>query len=291
MKHDRAKIIDGRAIAANIHQQTKAAIDKIITSGQKAPMLAIILVGNHPASEIYVRNKIKAAEKIGLETKLVRFGNNITNEQLIAEIQQLNADASISGMILQLPLPSHINKADVISNIDPKKDVDGFHPVNVGYLYSGVGEGFTACTALGCLELIRSSGVVLEGAEIVIIGRSNIVGRPLAALLVKNDCTVTIAHSKTKNLKSLTSRADIVVSAVGRPKFLTKDYFNENAIVIDVGISRVEYKDRCEIVGDVDFNDVVNHVGYISPVPGGVGPMTIAYLLANCVKAYNLQSN
>lgn len=285
----RAKIIDGKAIAAAVHERTKAEIDQIIAAGSPAPLLAIALVGDDAASEIYVRNKIKAAEKIGLSTKLVRFNSDISGEQLIAEIRRLNTDKKVSGIILQLPLPAHINKVELIGSIDPKKDVDGFHPINVGSLYSGIGEGFVACTALGCLELIRSTGVNLSGANVVIIGRSNIVGRPLAALMLNNDCTITIAHSRTKNLQALTSKADVIVSAVGRPKFLNRDYFNKNAIVIDVGISRVEYKDKCEIVGDVDFNDVVDHVSYISPVPGGVGPMTIAYLLANCVRAYKLQ--
>lgn len=291
MINNKAKIIDGRAIAANIHAHTKAEITKIVEkgTGSTAPTLAIVLVGNDAASEIYVRNKIKAAKNIGMLTKLVRMRNDISNDQLVNEIQQLNNDKNISGIIVQFPLPNQIDKVAVINAIDPLKDVDGFHPINVGRLYSGLGEGFTACTARGCLELICNAKSNLAGASAVIIGRSNIVGRPLAALLLQKDCTVTIAHSKTKNLQSLTRNADIVVSAVGRPKFLTKDYFNENAIVIDVGISRVEYKDRCEIVGDVDFHDVVNHVNYITPVPGGVGPMTIAYLLANCLKAYRIQ--
>lgn len=284
-----ASIIDGKAIAASVHAKTKSEIDKLIASGLSTPTLAIVLVGNDPASEIYVRNKIKAAEKISINTRLVRFDNDISHQQLIKEVQDLNADKNVSGVILQLPLPKQINKDKIINAIDPMKDVDGFHPINVGKLYSGIGEGFAACTALGCLELIRSTGHSLSGANVVIIGRSNIVGRPLAALLLQNDCTVTIAHSRTNDLPSLTKKADIVVSAVGKPKFLTKGYFNKDAIVIDVGITRVEYNDRCEIAGDVDFDNVVNHVGYISPVPGGVGPMTVAYLLSNCVKAYRLQ--
>lgn len=285
----KAKIIDGRQQAAIIHAQTQKEIKKIIATGSPAPKLAIILIGEHTASEIYVRNKIFAAGKIGMRAELVRYKTNISNQELLAQIGQLNNDTDIAGIIVQLPLPDHIETRAVINAISPKKDVDGFHPINLGSLYSGVGEAFIACTALGCLRLIESIGEDLTGKHVVIVGRSNIVGRPLAALLLRNDATVTIAHSKTKNLKDLTLKADIVVSAVGNPKFLTADYFNQNAIVIDVGINRVEYEDKCEIVGDIDFDSVAMRVRYISPVPGGVGPMTIAYLLANCVRAYKLQ--
>lgn len=280
-----AIIIDGKKIADSIIIDLKAKIDKDRLEGAKVAKLAIILVGNDPSSSIYVQNKIKAAARVGIETSLHEFDKNITEKQILQQIQYLNEDKEVSGIIVQLPLPNIISKSKIINSINPGKDVDGFHPINVGLLFSPYEHGFVPCTARGCLELIKSCSPDLSGKNIVVIGRSNIVGRPLAALLLKEDCSVTICHSKTVNLQEITKRADIVISAVGNPRFLTKDYFNKSAIVIDVGINRVVSEDKCELVGDVDFKEVKENVKYITPVPGGVGPMTVAYLLVNTYAA------
>ncbi len=280
-----AIIIDGKKIADSILVDLKAKIESGKKEGVKPAKLAIIVVGDNPASNIYVKNKMKAAVRVGIEASLQKFDKDIPEKTLLQEIDNLNKDQEISGIIVQLPLPASISIAKIIKSIDPSKDVDGFHPVNVGLLFSPHENGFVPCTARGCLALIKSCCPVLTGKNIVVIGRSNIVGRPLAALLLKEDCTVTIFHSKSVNLKEITQKADIVISAVGKPRFLTKDYFNKNAIVIDVGINRVESADKCELVGDVDFQNVKENVKYITPVPGGVGPMTVAYLLVNTYAA------
>ncbi|MDG1436514.1 MAG: bifunctional 5,10-methylenetetrahydrofolate dehydrogenase/5,10-methenyltetrahydrofolate cyclohydrolase [Rickettsiaceae bacterium] len=276
-----ATIIDGKEISSRLLLDLKTRIDSDSVSAK----LAIILVGDNAASHIYVQNKIKAAIRVGIRTELKKFTSDITEEKLLQEINDLNKDADTSGMIIQMPLPNHIDKLNVIKAIDPAKDVDGFHPINLGMLFSPYKNGFVPCTALGCLKLIKSCASDISGKKVVILGRSNIVGRPLAALLLKEDCTVTICHSKTKNLMEITSKADIVVSAMGNPKFLTKEYFNSSAIVIDVGINRVEQDGKYKLLGDVDFENVKNHVSYITPVPGGVGPMTVAYLLVNTYDA------
>jgi methylenetetrahydrofolate dehydrogenase (NADP+) / methenyltetrahydrofolate cyclohydrolase len=280
-----AIIIDGKGIAKSILADLKAKIEQGRLDGISQTKLAIILVGTDPASNIYVQNKIKAAAKTGIETSLYRFDEDVPENVLLRQIDNLNSDEDVSGIIVQLPLPKSISKAKVVRAIDPEKDVDGFNPFNVGLLYSPFEHGFVPCTAMGCLTLIRSCCSDLTGKNIVVIGRSNIVGRPLAALLLKEDCSVTICHSKTINLQKITKNADIVISAVGNPRFLTKEYFNKNAIVIDVGINRVESRDVCELVGDVDFSEVKKNVKYITPVPGGVGPMTVAYLLVNTYRA------
>jgi len=276
-----AIIIDGKKISEQILADLKCKIeaDNVIAK------LAIILVGDDPASKIYVQNKIKAAQRVGILTELKNFDSNITEKQLLKEITALNIDQAVSGIIIQMPLPEHISKFKVVMAVDPMKDVDGFHPINVGMLYSPYEHGFVPCTARGCLELIRYCENDLQGKNVVIIGRSNIVGRPLAALLLKEDCSVTICHSKTKNLADITSKADIVIAAIGKPGFLTKEYFNSNSIVIDVGINRIISQNKCELVGDVDFQSVKDKVKYITPVPGGVGPMTVAYLLVNTYAA------
>jgi len=276
-----AIIIDGKKISEQILADLKCKIE----AGNVIAKLAIILVGNDPASKIYVQNKIKAAQRVGILTELKNFDSNITEKQLLKEITALNIDQAVSGIIIQMPLPEHISKFKVVMAVDPMKDVDGFHPINVGMLYSPYEHGFVPCTARGCLELIRYCENDLQGKNVVIIGRSNIVGRPLAALLLKEDCSVTICHSKTKNLADITSKADIVISAIGKPGFLTKEYFNSNSIVIDVGINRIISQNKCELVGDVDFQSVKDKVKYITPVPGGVGPMTVAYLLVNTYAA------
>ncbi len=276
-----AIIIDGKEISEIILADLKAKIENDKKQEFRPAKLAIILVGDDPASTIYVQNKIRAALRVGILTELKQFDSDLPEQVLLTEVSRLNNDPEISGIIIQLPLPDHIDKAKVIMAVHPDKDVDGFHPINIGLLYSPFEHGFVPCTARGCLALIKSCVDDLAGKNVVVIGRSNIVGRPLAALLLKEDCSVTICHSKTKDLQSITSRADIVVSAMGRPQFLTKEYFNSNAVVIDVGINRLVSENKCTMVGDVDFQSVKDHVKYITPVPGGVGPMTVAYLLVN----------
>lgn len=283
----KSKIIDGKYYAAEI----LANLAERLAFLPSAPMLAIILVGENAASQIYVRNKLKAAEKVGIKACQINLPEDVGNEELVAVIHKLNMNNDISGIIVQLPLPSHIEKGLILTSIAPEKDVDGFHPLNVGYLHSDIsmGKGFVPCTALGCIELIKKCEPNLNGKNAVVIGRSNIVGKPVAAMLLKENCTVTICHSGTKDLQNITSKADIVVAAIGKPKFLTAQYFNKNAIVIDVGISRDP--ETSAITGDVDFENVSPHICYITPVPGGVGPMTIAFLLVNTFKAYCKQNN
>ncbi|MBN8511709.1 MAG: bifunctional 5,10-methylenetetrahydrofolate dehydrogenase/5,10-methenyltetrahydrofolate cyclohydrolase [Rickettsiales bacterium] len=280
-----AIIIDGKKIASDILADLKAKINQDKEAGLKEAKLSIFLVGNSLASRIYVENKIRAATTVGINTELIKFDDDIPEKVLLSEIEKKNQDKEISGIIVQLPLPEQIDKSKVMFAISPDKDVDGFHPLNLGLLYSPFKHKFVPCTAMGCLKLINSCIDDLTGKNVVMIGRSNIVGRPLAALLLKEHCSVMICHSYTNNLQEITSRADIVISAVGRAKFLTKEYFNTNCLVIDVGINRISKDEKVELVGDVDFEDVLNHVSYITPVPGGVGPMTVAYLLVNTYTA------
>ncbi|XVN42392.1 MAG: tetrahydrofolate dehydrogenase/cyclohydrolase catalytic domain-containing protein [Candidatus Rickettsia vulgarisii] len=279
----KSNVINGKSLATQILAKLETEIQNLKEQRQLVPTLAIILIGNNPASALYVRNKLKAAAKIGMNTCQVNLPSEIQTESILEEINKLNNDPNISGIIVQLPLPAHIDKNIILSAIDPSKDVDGFHPINVGYLHSGSGNGFIPCTALGCIELLKTVEPNLAGKHAVIIGRSNIVGKPLSALLFRENCTVTICHSYTKNLNSITSKAGIVISAMGNPLKLTEEYFSPNAIVLDVGISKLPSSNK--IVGDVDFANVADKVRYISPVPGGVGPMTVAFLLKNTVKA------
>lgn len=253
------------------------------------PTLAIVQIGQNVASNIYIKNKLKAAETVGVEAFKVTFSENIKSKKLLAEIKKMNNNKAISGIIVQLPLPLHIDKNIILSAVNPKKDVDGFNPINIGYLHSGSKNGFVPCTALGVLELLKQYEPNLSGKNTVIIGRSDIVGKPLAALLLKENCTVTICHSKTKKLRSMTYTADIVVAATGVPWLLSENDFNSNAIVIDVGINRL--KESNSVVGDVNFQKVHKKVRYITPVPGGVGPMTVAFLLANTLQACYEQHN
>lgn len=286
-----AILIDGKYHADLILEKLKKNIEYQKKENNLVAKLAIILVGSDPASAIYVRNKISAARKIGIDTEFKNFEENISEKTLLAEIVRMNLDNSISGIIVQLPLPKQISKEKVINAIDPAKDVDGFHPFNVGILNSGYSGGFIPCTARGCLELIKLTQINLEGKNVTIVGRSNIVGKPLAALLSREDATVTLCHSKTTNLASITFNADIVVTAIGKPRFFSSEYFSEKAIVIDVGINRIRFEDGYKLVGDVDFESVKNKVSYITPVPGGVGPMTIAYLLINTFEAMMRNKN
>lgn len=281
-------IINGKILAEAILATLTHKIAYVQEKYKKAPRLAIILIGEDPASVIYVRNKLKAAERIGIHAFKVMLPSSIDLQTLLSEIKKLNEDPEISGIIVQLPLPQHIDKHIILSAIDPEKDVDGFHPINVGYLNSGLELGFVPCTAIGVVYLIKQYEPDLTGKNIVIVGRSNIVGRPLVPLLIKENATITICHSKSENLDKITASADIVISAIGRAKYLTSKYFNQHSIVIDVGINRDAQTEK--IIGDVDFADVCDKVKYITPVPGGVGPMTIAFLLKNTFKAFLKQN-
>ncbi len=276
-------IIDGRGLANEITARLTTTLASIKELHNLVPTLAIILVGLDPASLIYVQNKLRVGATAGMNAVKIHLPSDISNSQLLDEIDKLNNDDTINGIIIQLPLPKHVDQDAMLSKLDPKKDVDGFHPINVGYLHSATGDPFIPCTALGCLKLIKKYEPNLPGKNAVIIGRSNIVGKPLSALLVNEDCTVTICHSKTVDLAAITCKSDIVISAIGNPLFLKESYFSKNSIVIDVGITRLPGSNK--IVGDVDFQNVHNKVRYITPVPGGVGPMTIACLLENTLKA------
>ncbi|MCR5301703.1 MAG: bifunctional methylenetetrahydrofolate dehydrogenase/methenyltetrahydrofolate cyclohydrolase FolD [Lachnospiraceae bacterium] len=274
------KIIDGKAISAQIKNELKEEVAK---SGLKAT-LAVIQVGKDPASSVYVGNKKKACEYIGVGSASYELPEETKQEELLKLIDDLNADDSINGILVQLPLPDYIDEKTVINRISPSKDVDGFHPESVGNLCIGQ-EGFVSCTPAGIIELIKRSGISIEGKECVVIGRSNIVGKPMALLLLANNGTVTVCHSRTKDLKEICKRADILVVAIGRPRMITAEYVKEGATVIDVGIHRTDDGKLC---GDVDFDNVKDIAGAITPVPGGVGPMTIAMLMVNLIKAAKL---
>ncbi|MCI8319918.1 MAG: bifunctional methylenetetrahydrofolate dehydrogenase/methenyltetrahydrofolate cyclohydrolase FolD [Dorea sp.] len=275
-----SQIIDGKAIAAQIKDELKEEVMRMRSGGISAA-LAVIQVGRDPASSIYVNNKKKACEYVGIHSEVYELPEEVSQEELLALVGRLNRDDKINGILVQLPLPGHINEESVITAISPKKDVDGFHTENAGRLMVGK-KGFIPCTPAGIIQLIKRSGFDIEGKECVVIGRSNIVGKPMAALLLQENGTVTVAHSKTAHLKEVSSRADILVAAIGKPKFITADYVKEGAVVIDVGIHRMADRKMC---GDVDFDSVYKKAAAITPVPGGVGPMTIAMLLCNCVEA------
>lgn len=275
-----ALLIDGKQISAQIKEELKEEVGKMTEKGTTVT-LAVILVGEDPASCVYVRNKKRACEYIGIRSISCELPAKTTQEELLSVIKGYNEDDSVDGILVQLPLPEHINEDAVIEAIDPKKDVDGFHPQSVGALWIGK-PGFVSCTPAGIIQLLKRSGVEIEGRECVVVGRSNIVGKPMAQLLLRENGTVTICHSRTKNLPEVCRRADILVCAIGKPKFFTKDYVKPGAAVIDVGIHRNAENKLC---GDVDFADVEPVAGAITPVPGGVGPMTIAMLMENCVEA------
>ncbi len=278
-------LIDGKEISELIKKEIAAEVLKIVASGKRAPHLAAVLVGHDGGSETYVAAKVKACELVGFESTLIRFEENVSENELLQCIDQLNQDAAIDGFIVQLPLPKHISEEKVIESIDPKKDVDGFHPVNVGRVVAGM-PAFVSATPFGIMELLRRYKIETSGKNCVVIGRSNIVGRPMSILLSQKgvDCTVTLCHSKTKNLKEVCMQADIIVAALGLPEFLTADMVKEGAVVIDVGTTRVpsdQTKSGFKLKGDVKFDEVAPKCSYITPVPGGVGPMTIASLLYN----------
>lgn len=279
-----AQIIDGKAISLQIKDELKKKAAALKAEGKQVT-LAVIQVGGDPASSVYVRNKKKGCEYIGISSLSYELAEETTQQELIDLIGQLNDRADVNGILVQLPLPSHIEEDAVIRSIAPGKDVDGFHPQSVGALSIGQ-PGFVSCTPAGVIQLLKRSGIEIAGKECVVLGRSNIVGKPMALLLLRENATVTIAHSKTRNLKEVTARADILIAAVGRPKMITRDYLKEGAVVIDVGINRDENGKLC---GDVDFEDAAPVCSAITPVPGGVGPMTIAMLLNNCLESVHLQ--
>ena len=274
-------IIDGKKLAAKLREDLKKKIIKLKSTFNSTPGLSVILIGENPASKIYVKNKEKFAKEIGIDSEVIKYQENIDEKVVLDKIKELNQNKKVSGILVQLPLPRHIDKKKIIETILPNKDVDGFHPVNVGNLSSGY-ESTIPCTPLGCFLLLREVEKNLSGKHAVIIGRSNLNGKPMAQLLLKENCTVTITHSKTKDLKAECNKADIIVAAVGKPKLVKKDWVKKNAIVIDVGINKTE----SGIVGDVDFDEVSKVARAITPVPGGVGPMTIVCLLNNTVECF-----
>ena len=275
-----AQLIDGKSISAQIKEELKEDVAKMKARGREVT-LAVILVGQDPASCVYVRNKKKACDYIGIRSLSCEMPENTTQEELLAKIKEYNEDDTVDGILVQLPLPAHINENAVIAAISPGKDVDGFHTQSVGALCIGR-PGFVSCTPAGIIELLKRSGVSIEGKECVVVGRSNIVGKPMALLLLRENGTVTVCHSRTKNLADVCRRADILVCAIGKPKFFTRNYVKDGAVVIDVGIHRNADNKLC---GDVDFDDVKEVASKITPVPGGVGPMTIAMLMKNCVES------
>ena len=274
------KILDGKAVSLKVKESVKVRADELKKFGIE-PTLAVVLVGEDKASQTYVRAKEKACNEYGIKSVAHRLSENTTQNELLALINVLNLDDSIHGILVQLPLPKHIDTNVVLAAIDPRKDVDGFHAVNVGKLVSGL-DGFVPCTPLGVMEILKEYGIDVAGLNAVVIGRSNIVGKPMANLLLNASATVTVTHSKTKNLKEICKNADLIVAAIGKPFFLKADMVKDGAVVIDVGINRL---DDGTLVGDVDFDEVAPKCSYITPVPGGVGPMTIAMLLNNTILA------
>src|SRR5512134_2601867 len=279
-----ARRIDGRAAAAALRARVAVEVAKFRVAAGRAPGLAVVLVGEDPASAVYVRSKGKATVEAGMQSFEHKLPADIGEGALLDLVERLNADPAVDGILVQLPLPDHIDSNLVITAIDPDKDVDGFHPVNAGRLAIGM-DGFVPCTPLGCLKLLRAELGSLSGKNAVVIGRSNIVGKPMAMLLLAEHCTVTIAHSRTRDLPAVVRRADLVIAAVGRPEMVKGDWIKPGACVIDVGINRIERDGKAKLVGDCDYASCVEVAGSITPVPGGVGPMTIACLLHNTVRA------
>lgn len=287
-----ATVIDGKQIGQDVRDEVKEAVDKRLEKGLPAPGLATVLVGDNPASQVYVRSKQKACAEVGINSFGHKLPEAATQEEVEALVRQLNADPAVNGILVQLPLPRHLDEEKVLSAIDLKKDVDGFHPVNIGRLaQKGREPFFVPCTPAGCMALLERAGAKLSGANAVVLGRSNIVGMPVALLLVKANATVTICHSRTRDLPSVVREADVIVAAIGQPEFVKKDWVKPGAIVIDVGINQKEdpsAKRGYRLVGDVAFDEVAEVAGAITPVPGGVGPMTIAMLLKNTLRAAEL---
>lgn len=283
------KIIDGKKIASEIRKEIAGDVAKMRAAGKKVPHLAAILVGNNGSSETYVANKVKDCEEVGFKSTLIRFPDDIEEKVLLDKISDLNKDPDVDGFIVQLPLPRHISENKVIESIDPKKDADGFHPVNIGRMVIGL-KGYLPATPYGIVELIKRYAIETSGKNCVVIGRSNIVGRPVSILLSQKgmDATVTVVHSRTKNIKEIIIQADIIIAAIGSPSFVKADMVKEGAVVIDVGATRImsaDTKSGFKLVGDVDFESVAPKCSYITPVPGGVGPMTRVSLLLNTLSA------
>ncbi len=278
------QIIDGKRISQEIKDELKEKVAVLKEQGTEVA-LAVVQVGNDAASSVYVRNKKKACEYIGIRSLSYELPEETTEQELLDLIGKLNEDVSVNGILVQLPVPEHINPDKIIQAISPEKDVDGFHPQNVGKLVIGE-KGFVSCTPAGVIELLKRSNIAIEGKHCVVVGRSNIVGKPMALLMLRENATVTIAHSKTENLKEICGEADILIVAVGKPLFITADYVKEDAVVIDVGIHRDKNNKLC---GDVKYDEVAPKASAITPVPGGVGPMTIAMLMNNCVESLKLQ--
>ena len=280
-------IIYGSEIAKNIKADIKSRVDEIVASGKRKPCLCVILVGDDPASISYVKGKEKACAEIGFASKMITLPQETSEEELLDIVKECNNDDSIDGILVQLPLPKHINAHNIIINIDPNKDVDGLHPLNVAKLYQSQ-DGFVPCTPQGIMQILKQANVSLAGKHVVVIGRSHLVGSPVARLLLNENATVTMCHSYTQDLSSITKLADILVVCVGKPRMITKEYVKEGAVVIDVGVNRDENGKLC---GDVDFDNVKEKCSLITPVPKGVGPMTICMLLVNTLKAYEGRIN
>jgi len=283
------ELIDGKKVSAEIKEEIAAEVKEIIAKGGKKPHLAAILVGHDGGSETYVAHKVKSCEQVGFDSTLVRFEDDVTEAELLNKIDELNNNSEIDGFIVQLPVPDHINEQKIIEAIDPKKDVDGFHPVNVGNMVIGI-DAFVSATPAGIVDLLQRYNIDTSGKNVVVLGRSNIVGRPMSVLLSQKglDATVTVCHSRTKNLPEVVKQADIIIAAIGIPEFVTKDMVKEGAVIIDVGTTRVKSdltKSGWKLKGDVKFDEVAEKCSFITPVPGGVGPMTIVSLLKNTLKA------
>ena len=283
------QIIDGKAIARTIRSEVQEQVSNIVSRGLRTPGLNLLLVGDDPASNVYVRNKSKDCEQVGIRSVIVRMPADVSEEQVLELVEQWNADPNVDGILVQLPLPKHINEHRVLRTIDPDKDVDGFHPINAGKLLIGL-DGFIPCTPAGVLEMLRRSNINPSGMHAVVVGRSNIVGKPLAMLLAQKreqgNATVTICHTGTKNLIEYTRTADLLIAAVGKAGAITKEHVREGTVVVDVGINRVVVDGVEKLVGDVDFEAVAPLTSAITPVPGGVGPMTRAMLLTNTLRAF-----
>lgn len=277
-----SQILDGKKVSQQVVEALSLELQAIHASGAMLPKLVVVLVGDDPASQVYVGKKAKMAQKIGMLSELLTFPAQTTQAELLAVIQRLNVDASVHGILVQLPLPKHINTLEIITAVDPKKDVDGLHPLNLGLLMTGDPLACKPCTPAGVITLLKAYNVPLAGQHAVVLGRSNIVGKPMGMLLLQENATVSYCHSKTANLAAFTCQADILVAAVGVPKLVTADFIKPGATVVDVGINRLDGK----LVGDVDFESVAEKAGFITPVPGGVGPMTIATLMANTLALY-----
>jgi methylenetetrahydrofolate dehydrogenase (NADP+)/methenyltetrahydrofolate cyclohydrolase len=289
------QLLDGKQVSLELQEEIAAKVKKISSSNVETPHLAAVLVGNNPASESYIRSKIKACEKVGFKSTLLRFETNISHQELEETVQKLNSDDGVDGILVQLPLPSQINDEKITAAMSPRKDVDGFHPVNIGRMVKGL-SGHLPATPYGILLLLEYYKIETSGKHCVVVGRSSIVGTPIAILLSRNtypgNCSVTITHSKTKNLKDICLQADILIAAIGVGNFITQDMVKEGAVVIDVGINRLKdptKKSGFKLCGDVDFSTVAPKCSYITPVPGGVGPLTIAALLKNTLNAFQLR--